>query len=230
MREEPGARRAGLSREQIGEKAVEIADAEGFDDVSMRRIARELGAGTMTLYHYVRNKDELLGLMHDAVMGELIVPDEEFASGWREALTQIAQRTRDAFMRHPWAWEGRGAGTSPNTMRHIEQSLAAVEDLDVDPEQRLEVVALVDDFVFGSVLRAGTRFSDPPSEEELGAILAYVEDQLATGDFPHTRELLGDEDPATFFGRVARRETADARFERGLELLLDGVELQISQK
>ena len=68
MREEPGTRRAGLSREEIGATALKIADADGFDDLSMRRIARELGAGTMSLYHYVRSKDELLALMWDAVI------------------------------------------------------------------------------------------------------------------------------------------------------------------
>ena len=54
---------------------MRIADAEGFDAVSMRRIAAELDAGTMTLYHYVRTKDELLTLVIDAVMGEVVVPD-----------------------------------------------------------------------------------------------------------------------------------------------------------
>ena len=53
---------------------MRIADAEGFDALSMRRLAAELDAGTMTLYHYVRTKDELLALVNDAVMGEVVVP------------------------------------------------------------------------------------------------------------------------------------------------------------
>src|SRR5215207_5547112 len=62
-RPEPGERRPAHTREKIAETAIAIADAEGFEAVSMRRIAAELGAGTMTLYHYVRTKDELVALM-----------------------------------------------------------------------------------------------------------------------------------------------------------------------
>ena len=65
---------------------MRIADAEGFDAVSMRRIATELDAGTMTLYHYVRTKDELLTLVIDAVMGEVVIPDDEpMPDDWRAA-------------------------------------------------------------------------------------------------------------------------------------------------
>src|SRR6187200_555611 len=87
---EPGMRRAGHTREQIAQAALRIADTEGFEAVSMRRIAGELRAGTMTLYHYVRDKGELLSLMDDAVMGEVLVPDDELSADWREALTAIA--------------------------------------------------------------------------------------------------------------------------------------------
>ena len=64
---------------------MRIADAEGFDALSMRRLAAELDAGTMTLYHYVRTKDELLTLVVDAVMGEVVVPaDERLPDDWRD--------------------------------------------------------------------------------------------------------------------------------------------------
>ena len=143
MREEPGTRRAGLSREQIGATALKIADADGFDELSMRRIARELGAGTMSLYHYVRSKDELLALMWDAVIGELIVPDEELSGDWRDALSKIARATRRAFKNHPWIFEAMGepALAGPSGLKHFEQSLAAVSELRIPPRERLELVA-----------------------------------------------------------------------------------------
>ena len=84
-RPEPGARRARFTREQIAEAALAVADKDGFDAVSMRRVASELGAGTMTLYHYVQTKDELVALMDNAIMGELLVPDDELSTDWREA-------------------------------------------------------------------------------------------------------------------------------------------------
>src|SRR3954447_23595661 len=82
----PGSRRPAYTREQIARTAIAIADAEGFEAVSMRRIAADLGAGTMTLYHYVGGKDELVALVSDAIMGEIVVPDDELPDGWREGL------------------------------------------------------------------------------------------------------------------------------------------------
>ena len=73
-RTEPGARRTRFTREDITAAAVRIADTEGINALSMRRLAAELEAGTMTLYHYVRTKEELLALVSDSIMGELLLP------------------------------------------------------------------------------------------------------------------------------------------------------------
>jgi hypothetical protein len=81
--------------------ALSIADAEGFQAVSMRRVAQELGVGTMSLYYYVRTKDDLVAVMDDALMGEILVPS--LPKGWKRAITEIALRTLAVFLRHPWA-------------------------------------------------------------------------------------------------------------------------------
>src|ERR1700749_1700255 len=83
VRPAPGQRKPTLSRERIAATALQIADAEGFEAVSMRRIASELGAGTMTLYHYVKTKDELIALVGDTIMGELVIGADELPDGWR---------------------------------------------------------------------------------------------------------------------------------------------------
>src|SRR5271163_4622157 len=88
-RPEPSSRKAGLTRDQIAAAALRLADSEGLDALSMRRMASELGVGTMTLYYYVRTKDELLSLMHNALAGELLVPGGELPSEWRSALELI---------------------------------------------------------------------------------------------------------------------------------------------
>src|SRR5262249_50011294 len=98
-RPEPGERRPRFSRQQIAATALAIADAEGFEALSMRRIAAELGAGTMTLYHYVRNKEELVALMDDAHMAESLVPEAERPEDWRKALTGICGRDREGVWR-----------------------------------------------------------------------------------------------------------------------------------
>ena len=234
MREEPGTRKAGLSRAQIGVTALKIADTEGFDELSMRRIARELGAGTMSLYHYVRSKDELLALMWDTVGGELIVPDDELSGDWRDALTKIARATRRAFKNHPWIFEAMGepAQSGPSGLKHFEPSLAAVSELKIPQRERLELVALVDDYVFGFALREILQESyeaqGDPNMAESG--MAFFESQLATGDYPNTSKLFrGDLHKAmervmkTFSGDRAN----DRRFERGLKILFDGFEKKL---
>jgi AcrR family transcriptional regulator len=236
LREAPGSRRAGLSREQIGETAVAIADADGFNDVSMRRIARELGAGTMSLYHYVRSKDELLTLMWDVVMRGLIVPDGELTGDWRQDLSKIARASRQAFKDHPWAFEAMGepAGSGPNGLRHFEQSMAAVSELDAPSRDRLELVALVDDYVFGFTLRELLQETyeaqGDPDMTESG--LAFFEAELATGAYPNVSKMLrGDLRTAverlmeTFSGERANNR----RFERGLKALLDGFEVRLKK-
>ena len=67
---------------------------EGFDAVTMKRIAAELGAATMTLYYYVRNKSDVVALMQDAILADLLIPDADLRGGWRDAFTAIARRTR----------------------------------------------------------------------------------------------------------------------------------------
>src|SRR4029450_12613266 len=84
----PGSRRPAYTRDEIAQTAIAIADAEGFEAVSMRRIAGELGPGTITLYHYVGGKDELVALVSDAIMAEIIVPEDELPEGWREGLAE----------------------------------------------------------------------------------------------------------------------------------------------
>ncbi len=234
MRKEPGTRGAGLSREQIGVAALKIADTEGFDELSMRRIARELGAGTMSLYHYVRSKDELLALMWDTVIGELIVPEDELSGNWRDALTKIARATRRAFKNHPWIFEAMGepAQSGPSGLKHFEQSLAAVSGLRVPQRERLELVGLVDDYVFGfslrEILQEKYEAQGDPNMAESG--MAFFESQLATGDYPNTSKLFrGDLHEAmervmkTFSGDRAN----DRRFERGLRILFDGFEKKL---
>src|ERR1700677_1658081 len=95
------SRSSPLSREKIAAAALAIADAEGFSSVSMRRIAQEMGVGTMSLYYYVKTKADLIAVMDNALMAEVLAPS--LPANWREALTVIAARTRDVFLRHPWA-------------------------------------------------------------------------------------------------------------------------------
>jgi AcrR family transcriptional regulator len=218
----PGTRKPRLTREQIAEAALAIADAEGFDAVSMRRIAEELGAGTMTLYHYMRTKDDLLALMDDALMAEALVPASEMPAGWRDGLAAIARRFRDVFVNHPWAMHSlQGARLGPHGLRHIEQSMAAVSTAPLPLPEQVALCGVVDDFVFGYVLR--TVESPVDMFIDSRAVNALVGAQLATGELPHLAAFIGDDKPSAAFERAGAWMNDDARFEFGLQALLDAV-------
>jgi AcrR family transcriptional regulator len=227
MRPAPGDRKPRFTREAIAGAALAIADSDGFEAVSMRRIADKLGAGTMTLYHYVRTKSDLVALMDDALMGEILLPEDALPKDWRSALTAIARRTRDVFRRHPWALLSmQGAVPGPNSARHFEQCLAALSRTSLDRRTKLELLALVDDFVFGHALRtaeARSTFQKEPEAEVLAAIRKWASEQYESGAFPHTLAFFGRAPAERIVAEVAGLDDEEGRFERGLATLLDGV-------
>jgi AcrR family transcriptional regulator len=227
-RREPGARRASLRREEIAAAAVALADAEGVEAVSMRRIASELGVGTMTLYHYVKTKEELMTLVTDLVMGEVVVPpDEALPDDWRDALTVVAQRSKAAFDRHPWMLDVVDEpGLGPNSVRHFDQSLAAVSGLGQPFAVRLDVVRAVDEYVFGFAVmnRNAAPVAAPGVKDEM---FAYVSGLLATGDYPQLQAMVADAGMEGAWAQLADHAADTGRFERNLRRLLDGIGLAL---
>jgi AcrR family transcriptional regulator len=238
-RPEPTGRRAPRSRADIAQAAIAVADAEGMDAVSMRRVATELGLGTMSLYHYVRGKDELIDLMSDAILGGQLVDDAELHKGWRPALRAIAVATRRNFERHPWilgAMQPRPrAVPGPNSLRHFDQSVAAVADLDIDLKTKMEIVTLIDDYVFGFTLRAYLAGLEQRVEEAepawVQAVFDYMAVELETGAYPNVERIVEqnraaggkDED-------LAAMALEEGRFERGLEYVLDGIGAELERQ
>ena len=191
-----------LSRETIATAALAIADTEGFQAVSMRRVAQELNVGTMSLYYYVRTKDDLISVMDDALMSEAVL--SKLPRNWKQAITEIATRTHSIFSRHPWALISmRSAPPGLNAMRHMEQCLEALAETSMTSKEKLTLLAIVDDFVFGHALREAA--SEKPVDMEFAA------EQIAKGHFPRIAEVFSG-------GRI---EIGKDRFKEGLRLLLE---------
>lgn len=191
-----------LNTAGIAAAALAIADAEGFAAVSMRRVAQELGVGTMSLYYYAKSKAELISAMDDALMAEVLVPT--LPKDWREALTAIAVRTRDVFVRHPWVLSSmQSAPPGENGMLHMEQCLQALAKTRMTTEEKLTLLALVDDFVFGYTLR---ETADDPVVD-----IDAAKKRLATGPFPELTKAFGAEP----------KWSIPNRFNLGLEAILD---------
>lgn len=228
LHEEDRARRSGrqpLDITRIAKVAVAIADARGVDEVSMRKVASALGAGTMSLYHYVRTKEDLLAAMDDLVMAEVLVPPRELAGGWRRATLAIAHHTLDAYRRHPWALTVRTMRRPGLAgLRHVEQSLAALADTGLDFARRMLVLTAVDDFIFGHALRQQQHVvADVDDTALLAQVTDFMATHLCSGDFPELQKLIGDRDPVKVMQQMASLNDPDEWFETGLEALLDGL-------
>jgi AcrR family transcriptional regulator len=145
----------GLSVQRIVQAAIGIADAEGLQALSMRRVAAELGVGTMSLYTYVPGKAELLDVMLDTVLGEVGRPDG-VAGGWRAKLEAYAREHWAHYHRHPWVLQVSGARAllGPNETAAFESALRAVSGIGLDGREMLHVVTLVAEYVRGAAQRA----------------------------------------------------------------------------
>ena len=228
----PPRRAAALSRDEIVRTAITVADAEGAEAVNMRRIARELGSGTMSLYWHVASKDELLDMMIDAIVGEAQAPEP--SGDWRADLRAGACATRDALHRHQWAvnFMSTRPPAGPKMLRNLERSLGALDGLGLDKATALTTLMAVGTYVLGAVLREqqeanGERyiaelFEDVPEAEKQAVIREFTERIRTSGHFPRMVAMLDegvDPDAA---------ETRDERFEFGLDCLLDGIAARLA--
>lgn len=120
-------RAAALSRDGIVRVAIKVADTEGAEAVSMRRIARELNAGTMSLYWHIASKEELLDLMIDSVQGgrQLAEPSGD----WRQDMYALAHTIRASLHQHQWMMDFMGGRppVGPKSLRNVERSLASFD-------------------------------------------------------------------------------------------------------
>lgn len=217
-------RKPRLSRADIAAAAIRIADSEGFEALSMRRLAAELDVGTMSLYHYVRTKEELLTLVLDAMMAEVLIPSgTAMPKSWRAAITLVAQRSRDALLRHPWILDiSDDPPIGPNAMRHFDQTLQAIERFDAPLEIKLELMLAVDEYVFGYCVH--WRNNLQRAEMHDGSVMSYMQGLFDSGDYPTLSGLVAEHGFAPLWERINTQMRDVRRFERNLSRLLDGFE------
>ncbi|MFJ6659190.1 TetR/AcrR family transcriptional regulator [Streptomyces sp. NPDC091377] len=209
--------RPAYTRADIAAAAVRVADAEGLEAVTMRRLAAELGCGTMSLYNYVPRKEDLYELMIDAVGGEHEI--REPSGDWRADMLRNAHQTRAIMRRHTWVPRLMPGvyGFSPNSLRFLEHCLACLEPLDAPFGTKTELIALVTGvvttFTANEIATAERTRSMPWTEAEENAVrMAYLGAQVATGAYPRL---------AAAFAEQQGPVDLEAVFERSLHRVLD---------
>ena len=221
-----------LTRAEIVRAAIAVADAEGPGAVNMRRIARELDAGTMSLYWHVADKDHLLDLMIDGVEGEQAVG--EATGDWQDDLARLARQQRQGLLRHPWVVDFLGGRPrlGPRIILHLEHSLALLDSLGLDTRTGLDVLMTLNTYVLGAVIRELQEMRDQrhidaigPDREALDAGMKQWEEGLrASGRFTRFLRVFDEGiDPDA-------PETREERFEFGLRCVLDGIAAQIERR
>lgn len=206
--------RAPLSRQRALSTAVALADAEGIDSLTMRKLAHELDVEAMSLYHHVASKHDILDGMIDMVFGEIEVPS---GTDWKTAMRQRAISVRATLTRHRWAISIMESRTSPGpaTLRHHDAVIGCCRQAGFSVEMAAHAFSMIDSYIYGFVLQeVNLPFDDTNDlEEVVDAILSG----LSTDDYPHLAELTTDYvlQPGYSYGN---------EFEFGLALILDGLE------
>jgi len=204
-----------LSKERVLRAAVAIADRGGLPGLTIRSLAKELGAKPMSLYYYVASKDELLDSLVDVVFEEIELPDPQ--GDWREEMRRRAVSARARLKQHPWAIGLLESRTSPGpaTLRHHDVVLACLRHAGFSLELTAHAYALIDSFVYGFALQeASLPFEGP---DTVGEVAEPIMALMATGAYPTMVEM------ATSYYLQPGYDFAD-EFEFGLDLILDGLE------
>ncbi|MEU3242413.1 MULTISPECIES: TetR/AcrR family transcriptional regulator [unclassified Streptomyces] len=211
---------APLSRDRIVRAAIRLADADGLEAVSLRKVATALDVRPMRLYGYIAGKEELLDLMVDAVHAEI----RPAGDGRREVLRSLAESTRRAAHAHEWLADllGGRPQLGPQALATGDAVVAVLDGADLD--DIMPVVAAVNAYAIGAVRR---EIAERRAERATGmderrwqvALGPYLERTFATGRFPALARVVRD----------AAHLDADRTFRLGLDCLLDGIEARIAR-
>jgi hypothetical protein len=206
------ASRERLSRKRIVSAAAALADAGGFESLSMRNLAEELGAAPMALYRHVSNKEDLLDAMVDVVFGEMYPP--VIGGDWKTELRKRGVSAREALRRHPWAiglMETR-INPGPAAAVHHNATMGCLREAGFPFRQAVHAYNLLDSYTYGFALQEKTIPFETPEES---AEMAKVTVGEQGTEYPYLAEVVVE------LGKRGYDHTEE--FEFGLDFILDGL-------
>ncbi|MEU8957368.1 TetR/AcrR family transcriptional regulator [Streptomyces sp. NPDC048518] len=214
----------GLTLDRIVTEAVRLADAEGLAALSMRRLATELGTGTMSLYRYVPGKGELVDLMLDHVSTPP-ADDGSWTGGWREGIEEFARETLVLYRRHPWLLHVNPARPvlGPGSIAGLDRTLSRITSMGLTDPELVGVIVMTEGYVTGvartQVHEAESARTGLTDEAFWQAQLPALEKAMSSGRYPTLAGLTGDAFGSDF-----------DHFEFGLQRLLDGLDVLVSRR
>jgi AcrR family transcriptional regulator len=219
-----GTRRTPLSKKRVLHAAMALADADGIERLSMRRLAQELAVEAMSLYNHVANKGEILDGIVDLAVSEIELPSGE--EEWDVAIRKCAISAHEAFLRHPWACSlamspGSTRGVRESRLQYIEWLLRRLREAGFSAELTYHAYHTLDSHVLGFTmwqLGHSAAAKSLGSGEDLAGLAARFVGELRASGYAYLAEHA--EQHVTAAGDEDKEE---GEFEFGLDLILDGL-------
>lgn len=210
-----------LSRAKIVTAAIEVADEAGLDAMTMKRVADRLGAGVMSLYRHVADKDQLIEAMVDQITGEYDYPTQA-GLDWRAAMHVLARQDWTAFLDHPWMLTATATVTPPfgtASLTAMEWALTALEELELAPHRAARAIMTINNYVQGSArVVLGSKQAEAGGDP--GSNWQHRLADVDLSAFPRLHHLITQPLPA------GERDP----FADGLDIILDGIEATVPQR
>ncbi|MFD3404156.1 TetR/AcrR family transcriptional regulator [Kribbella sp. NPDC058693] len=208
-----------LSIEQIVDTGIEFGDRDGFEAISLQRIAAHLGVTTNAMYRYVRSKEELIVLVHEKAVG---LPPE-LPQGWRPAAIAWVDAQVKLYDDRPWLLDVpiRGAPVTPNLLRWVEAMLQALAETGLSQHDNLGCLMLLDGYArnYANLARQlGSSDNTPVQAEQVGRFLVP---RLIDGNYPILTSMYTNQE---------YEDGLDDDLEFGLARILDGIEVLIAKQ
>ena len=202
-----------LSRDDILRAALKLADVDGIESLTMRKLGQNLGFGVMSLYNHVAGKDDVLDGILDLVLAESEPPSR--AGNWDMAITASAISVHDALRRHPWAATvlmAPAGHARPARWRYMEVLLARLREAGFSAQTTYHAYHVLDGHIFGfSVWETSHTYTD-----DQAAILGAEFARITADGYPHLRE------HAQQHASEGPHQQVRA-FDFGLDLILEGL-------
>jgi AcrR family transcriptional regulator len=202
---------ARLSRDRILDAALALADADGLEAVSMRRLGQKLGVEAMSLYNHVANKDAILDGILERVLGDIVLPRP--GGDWEAELRRCSLSAHDVLQRHPWACglvmaPASGPAALAARVRYIEALLGTLREAGFTAEQAYHGYHVLDGHAIGFTMWE-LGHSVRPDDAVVDDAMRLVE----SGAFPYLLE----------HAQLHDAEHGVTAFEFGLDMIFDGL-------
>ena len=204
-----------LNRQIVLQTALELADRDGIDALTMRKLAQELSVEAMSLYHHVANKVELLDGMIDLVFAQIDLPTQE--ENWKSAMRDRAISALKVLIAHPWAVSLMESRTAPGAanLRHHNAVLACLRANGFSVAATAHAYSILDSYIYGFAL--GQINLPFQTADQAAEVLETMMVHMSTSEYPYLMEIALEHVLQTDYSYAGE-------FEIGLELILKGLE------